>query len=180
MLARPGATCQLVALRIGRTSDMLLTDDHIGWIPNDCGFDPGVTVARQISKAAMAAAILTTGLTTSACTSVESIRDSKESGFVHRYAAPYQKVLDAMPAALEAVKMRVVESTDTASGNRVIIARYPVSALHQGYVRISIKELNAGQTEVEVLSKKDHWDERGSIGNSSDLFLEIGKRVYGT
>lgn len=85
-----------------------------------------------------------------------------------------------MPAALEAVKMRVVESTDTATGERIIIARYPVSALHQGYVRISIKELSAGQTQVDVLSRKNQWDKRGSIGNSSDLFLEIGKRVYGT
>jgi hypothetical protein len=138
-------------------------------------------MVRQISRAAMAAAILAIGLT-SACTSVESVRNSKESGFVHRFAAPYREVLDAMPAALEAVNLRVAESTDTASGIRVIIARYPASVLHLGYyVRISIKELNAGQTEVEVLSKKGQLaDIPGSIGNSSDLFLEIGKRVYGT
>ena len=87
-----------------------------------------------------------------------------------------------MPAALQAVKLRVAESTDTTDGTRVIIARYPASALYLGYyVRITIKELNSGQTEVEVLSKKGQLaDMPGNIGNSSDLFLEIGKRVYGT
>ena len=86
------------------------------------------------------------------------------------------------PAALEAVNLRVAESTDSSTGTRVIIARYPTSVLHLGYyVRITIKELNAGQTEVEVLSKKGQLaDMPGNIGNSSDLFLEIGKRVYGT
>jgi hypothetical protein len=161
---------------------MLLSDDHIGRIAIDCSVGLGVTgVARHISRAAIAAAILA-GLTVSACTSVESVRNSKESGFVHRFAAPFRQVLDAMPAALEAVKLRVAESTDTASGTRIIIARYPASALHLGYyVRITIKELNAGQTEVEVLSKKGQLaDMPGNIGNSSDLFLEIGKRVYGT
>jgi hypothetical protein len=143
----------------------------------------GVTgVAGHISSAARAAAVLAIGLTASACSSVESVRNSKESGFVHQFAAPYRQVLDAMPAALETVKLRVDESTDTANGTRVIIARYPGSVLHLGYyVRITIKELNAGQTEVDVLSKKGQLaDMPGSIGNSSDLFLEIGKRVYGT
>ncbi len=116
-----------------------------------------------------------------ACTSVESVRNSKESGIVHRFAAPYQKVLDVMPAALETVKMRVCESTDMGNGKRIIIARYPASILHQGYIRIAIKDLDAGHTEVEVLSKRGQLaDMPGGIGNSSDLFLEIGKRVYGT
>ena len=139
-------------------------------------------MARHISGAGTVAAVLAIGLTVSACTSVEAVRNSKESGFIHRFAAPYRQVLDVMPAALEAVKLRVAESTDAASGTRVMIARYPASALHPGYyVRITIRELNAGQTEVEVLSKKGQLaDMPGSIGNSSDLFLEIGKRVYGT
>ena len=161
---------------------MVLSDDRIGRIAIDCSVGLGVTgVARHISRAAIAAAILA-GLTVSACTSVESVGNSKESGFVHRFAAPYLQVLHAMPAALEAVKLRVAESTDTTNGTRIIIARYPASALHLGYyVRITIKELNAGQTEVEVLSKKGQLaDMPGNIGNSSDLFLEIGKRVYGT
>jgi len=162
---------------------MILADDHIGRVAIDCSVGTGVTgVARLISRAAIGAAVLAIGLTVSACASVESIRNSKEAGFGHRFAATYQQVLDAMPAALEAVKLRVAESTDTASGTRVIIARYPASALHLGYyVRITIKELNAAQTEVEVLSKKGQLaDMPGDIGNSSDLFLEIGKRVYGT
>src|SRR5262245_28473340 len=104
----------------------------------------------QVSKAAIAAAVFAIGLT-SACTSVESVRSSSEPGLVHRFAAPYQKVLDAMPTALEALKMQVAESTDIASDQRVIIARYPASWSRLGYyVRISIKELNAHQTEVEV------------------------------
>jgi hypothetical protein len=140
-------------------------------------------VARHIGKVVMAASILGIALTVSACTSVESARNSKETGFVHRFAAPYRQVLDAMPAALEAVKLRVIESTDTASGTRVIVARNPTSALYLSYyVRITIKELNAAQTEVEVLSEGQFADMPAgkNIGNSSDLFLEIGKRVYGT
>jgi len=138
-------------------------------------------LARQVKKAAIAAAVFAIGLT-SACTSVESVRSSSEPGFVHRFAAPYQKVLDAMPAALEAVNLQVAESTDMPSGQRVIIARHPASWSRLGYyARISIKELNAHQTEVEVLSKEGQLASMpGSIGNSSDLFLEIGKRVYGT
>jgi hypothetical protein len=139
-------------------------------------------VAQHLSTVAIAAAVLAIGLTVNACTSVESVRNSEETGFVHRFAAPYRQVLNAMPAALEAVKLRVAESTDTASGARVIIARYPASALYLSYyVRITIKELNAEQTEVEILSKQGQLaDMPGNIGNSSDLFLEIGRRVYGT
>ena len=88
-----------------------------------------------------------------------------------------------MPAALEAVKLRVIESTDTASGTRVIVARNPTSALYLSYyVRITIKELSSAQTEVEVLSEGQFADMPAgkNMGNSSDLFLEIGKRVYGT
>ena len=108
-------------------------------------------------------------------------RKMRRSGH-QRGASNTMNAADAMLAALEAVKLRVAESTDTASGTHVIIARYPASALHLGYyVRITIKELNAGQTEVEVLSKTGQFaDMPGNIGNSSDLFLEIGKRVYGT
>jgi hypothetical protein len=131
----------------------------------------------------MVATAVIIGLTANACSSVESTRDSKEVGSIHRFTAPYRQILDAMPAALEAVKLRIIESTDVSPTARVIITRHPSSALYLGYyVRVTIKELNAGQTEVEVLSKGQFADlpSSGRMDNSSDLFLEIGKRVYGT
>jgi hypothetical protein len=128
-----------------------------------------------------AATILAVGSATSACTSVDSVRASRESGVVHRFVAPYQTVLAVVPAALEALKMRVAESTDPARGEHVIVGRYTAALLRDGFVRISIRKLNDDQTAVEILSKAGQFAAMpGSVGNSGDLFLEIGKRLYGT
>jgi hypothetical protein len=126
---------------------------------------------------------LALGMIASACTSLDSVRISKEMGYVHRFGVPYRRILVATPPALRAVKIEVIDSADPVPGTHVIMARHGMTAFSNGeYVRVTIRELGASLTEVAVFTKSF-----GAFASSSstpeyygDLLLEIGKRVLGT
>lgn len=123
------------------------------------------------------------GSMTSACTSIDSVRNSKDLGYVHDFAVPYQEVLDATPAALEAVKLQVIDSTAPKPGIRIIMASHGKPNLGVGeYVRVTITDLGPHRTQVAIITKNLH-----ALASSSstpeyygDILLEIGKRVLGT
>jgi len=117
-----------------------------------------------------------------ACTSVQSVRDSAAPGFVHRFAVSYQQVLEATPASLAAVRLSVLETDDSVAGRRVIMARHGLSYASWGeYVRVIVTQIDAGHTDVAVLTKgREAVSATKYPDFYGDLLLEIGKRVLGT
>jgi hypothetical protein len=138
---------------------------------------------QQVHRLALAGAVLAFGLTTGACSSLQSVRNSKEPGYAHRFAVPYGKILDAAPPALQAVQMTIIDTSDPVPGKRVIMARHGISAGSWGeYVRVTITERDAGHTDVAIFTRSLQAFRSSSSTPEyfGDLLLEIGKRVLGT
>lgn len=140
-------------------------------------------MSRRLYGVAWARAIVALGLIASACTTLDSVRSSNETGYVHRFAVPYREILGATPSALEAVKIAVIDSADPKPGTHVIMARRGMTAFHVGeYVRVTIRELGESLTEVAVLTTSfaSHASPSSTPQYYGELMLEIGKRVLGT
>jgi len=134
-------------------------------------------------RLALTGGVLALGLATGACSSLESVRNSKDPGYAHRFAVPYPTILDAIPSALQAVKLTIIDTSDPAPGTRVIMARHGISTGSWGeYVRVTITERDAGHTDVAILTKSIQALKSSSSTPEyfGDLLLEIGKRVLGT
>jgi hypothetical protein len=117
---------------------------------------------------------------TCACATVDLVRSDPDFGSTHTFKAPYADVLQAVPKALHALNMTMLESSEPNSHTREIIAMHGASMFSWGeFVRVVVTEVDSGRTDVAVYTKRWELLPSGGRNWSAEVFLEIGKLVFG-